>query len=703
MFGSACVRSESDPAVGPSRDGGGGGAEEVTVGAPADAPRTDERVVSPDDGGADALAEPWRPCTQIGNVATWAKGRVRVDYDLGAGTASFFFDGAKKVANFYAGVQLSSYTTTRMYTDRTCLVRGDEARVTNTAGGLPTIEQSFTLGGANHFLARATVTGSPVATNWISPVVMDTAGGVDIGSDGGDLRVLWVPYDNDEWVSYNALPIANSGTSYEVAAFYDNGSRNGIVVGSVTHDTWKTGVYYVGGSGKLNALNVFGGAVDATWTHDTMPHGKVGGAAIESPQVFVGYAPDWRDLLEEYADANLAVRPRLAWNGDVPFGWNSWGKLQSAITFDKAIGASDFLHDNLSPANFSNGGTVYVNLDSYWDNLTRPQLDAFVARCQANGQKAGIYWTPFVDWGKSATRQVEGTSYIYQDIWLKDASGKPIERSGAYAIDPTHPGTKGRIDTFIDEFKSRGFAFVKLDFLTHGALESARHYDPTVSTGTQALNQGMQYLVDRVAGTMFISASIAPLFPYAYAHSRRVACDTKGAAVGSLSTQYLMNSASYGWWMSGRLYAFNDPDAMVFEGFSRNDNMTRLISGAVAGTLFLDGDDLTSDAAQALARTYLTNERINAVARLGKAFRPVEGNTGTNPSDWLVLDNGGTHYLAVFNFGASGTRSLALERAGLDATAEYTVTDLWSGAQSTARGTLSVPVDAGFARLFALR
>jgi hypothetical protein len=669
-FGVACTGNVGGSGVGPSRD-------EST-------------------GAADASRDVRRDAGLIDTISDKALGNPT------AGTASFWYDGAKKITNFYAGVQLSSYTTTRMYTDRTCVVRGDEARVTNSASGLPAIEQTFVLNGGNKFLAQATVTGSPVATNWIAPVVVDTPGGVDIGG-AGDMRVLWVPYDNDEWVSYNALPIANNGTSFEVAAFYDNDSRNGIVVGSVSHDTWKTGVYYAGANGKLDALNVFGGAVHATWTHDTMPHGKIGGASIASPLVFVGYAPDWRDLLEEYADANLAVRPRLPWTGDVPFGWNSWGKLQATVTFEKAIGASDFLHSALVPASFSNGGVVYVNLDSFWDNLSREQLDAFVARCQANGQKPGIYWTPFVDWAKSATRQVEGTAYTYADIWLKDAAGKPIERTGAYAIDPTHPGTKGRIDTYIDEFKSRGFAYLKLDFLTHGALESAGHYDPNVSTGTQAFNQGMQHLVDRVGGAMFISASIAPLFPYGYAHSRRVACDTFGAAVGPLSTHYQMNSASYGWWMSGRLYRFNDPDAMVFEGFTPNDNMTRLISGAVSGTIFLNGDDLTSGAAQALARTHLTNERINAVARLGKAFRPVEGNTGTSPSDWLVLREGGAHYLAVFNFEASTTKALSLARAGLDPAKAYTVTDLWTGAQSTASGTLSVPVDSGFARLFMLR
>jgi len=90
------------------------------------------------------------------------------------------------------------------------------------------------------------VIGSGLQSRWMGPVVMDTAGGVDIGSYN-DVRALIVPFDNDSFTfSYDAMPINNAGTSYEVSAFYDNTTRNGLVVGSVTHDTWKTGVYFQG-------------------------------------------------------------------------------------------------------------------------------------------------------------------------------------------------------------------------------------------------------------------------------------------------------------------------------------------------------------------------------------------------------------------------------------------------------------------------
>ena len=642
-------------------------------------------------------------CAPGARTLTIERGNVRLDYDLGHGTATFSYAGASKVKNFYAGVGLGTYVTSKQYARHTCQTSGDETTVTSTGNGLPTMKQIFITGGHDHLLTRVTVTGSIVGSSWMGPVVVDTQGGIDVGSHA-DPRVLWVPFDNDAWVRYDAAPIDGASTSYEVAAFYDNTSRNGIVVGSVTHDTWKSGVYYEGSGGRLDRLNVFGGATDATWTHDVVPHGKVTGQTLSSPIVFVGYSADWRDLMEEYADANASYSPKLAWNGGVPFGWNSWGKIQKGITYQDAILVSSFIKSDLQ-AHFNDDGVAYVNLDSYWDNLTDAELASFVATCKQNGQKAGIYRAPFADWGGQATRAVEGSSrYTYGDLWLQDGAGKPITMHGAYALDPTHPGTKAQIDYYIDKFKALGFEYVKLDFLTFGAMESTRRFDPTVQTGIQAYNQGMQHIVDRIAGTMFISESIAPLFPYQYAHARRVSCDTYGAAVGNtMSSEYELNSAAYGWWMNGRTYTFNDPDDMDFEGYAPADNLTRLMSGVVTGTVFLNGDDLTKPAGQGLALKYLTNDAINAVARLGKAFRPVEGNSGSHAPELFVLEDGGVGYLAVFNFGSSTeTRTIDLGRAGLDGARTYAVTSVWDGAASAATGTVSVTVASRAATLLKL-
>jgi hypothetical protein len=642
-------------------------------------------------------------CTGGAQTVTMTNGDVTVAYDLATGQATFSYASTPAVVGFYAGVQLATYVTSKQYTTRTCTTTGDRTVIANTAASLPEMDQIFVLGGADHFLTQVTVTGTTTqSSRWMGPVVVDSSGSVPLGNHA-DPRVLWVPFDNDSFVSYNAAPLAGAGgTAFEAAAFYDNTSRAGLVVGSVTHDTWKTGIYYAGTATGLTAMNVFGGANDATWTHDVVPHGMVTGTTIASPLMFVGAGPDWRDLLEEYAAANAAQAPMLAWDGGAPFGWNSWGTLKTNVTYDAAVGASDYLHGTLSPAGFEDDGVVYVNLDSYWTNFSAAQIKGFAQHVHANGQKAGIYWTPFVDWGENATSTVEGTtSTTYQQIWLRDSKGNPIAWDGGYAVDPTHPATKKRADYYIGMFKAAGYDYVKLDFLTHGALESTARYDPTVTTGIAAYNQGMAYVLSSIGGSMFVSESIAPLFPYAYGHARRISCDIGGAASTS---SYELNSAAYGWWMSGRLYAFNDPDMMTFQGLTPVDNTARVLSAAISGTVFLDGDDLSSAAGQAAAAANLENARVNGVARLGKAFRPVEGNTGTSAPSAFVLVNGASSYVALFNFGIAGaTVTVDLARAGLDGQKTYTVTNLESGAGSTATGSLSASLGVNGAALFELK
>ena len=200
------------------------------------------------------------------------------------------------------------------------------------------------------------------------------------------------------------------------------------------------------------------------WTWDVMPHGSVSGNTISSPAIFVGFGNDWRITMEQFADENALFVPKRAWTNGVPFGWNSWGvtNFQNHISYAGAIAVSDSIHTNLQNNNFTNGGTVFVILDSYWNNLWTDyggtQLQNFAADCHANGQKAGIYFGPFVYWGTAtdATNYwvpvgfpPNYSLYRFSDILLRDANGNFISNDGAYAVDPTHPGARGLIDYYV--------------------------------------------------------------------------------------------------------------------------------------------------------------------------------------------------------------------------------------------------------------
>jgi Alpha galactosidase C-terminal beta sandwich domain len=635
-----------------------------------------------------------------GTTLTMSNVNVVVQYHLNTGKANFYWQNSLKISGFYAGYQLTSYITGTAYSVRTYSVSNNTVTITATGTGLQTMKQYFIFDANDSFLTRLELDGVGLKSDWMGPVVVDTSGYVDIGSYGDD-RALYVPFDNDSFTRYNAMPINSSDTGYEVGAFYDNVSRNGLVVGSVTHDTWKTGVYWLGSSSnKLVNLNVFGG-VTSSQTRDVMPHGQVVGNAISSPTVFVGFGLDWRTVMDNFANENTNQVPRRVWNGGVPFGWNSWYGIGSSINYGDAVDVSYFINSNLQSNNFNNNGAVYVNLDSYWDNMNGSQLQYFANLCYANGQNPGIYWAPFVWWGaasNAATSLVQGSSYYYSDIALKTTNGNYQTIDGAIALDPTHPGTKQRIDYYINMFKGYGFDYLKLDFLTHGALEGV-HYDTNVTTGIQAYNQGMQYLLNDMGTNMYCSESIAPIFPYQYGHSRRIACDT---STYISETSYQMQSVTYGWWLSGQLYQYNDPDCMKFSGATTNENQSRLISCAISGTVFLNSDDLTTSGAQALAETCLTNASINAVARAGQSFIPVEGNTGTNAGTLFVRQDGTTWCVAVFNYTSSSvTTNINLARAGI--AGSYVPVDLWSGAVShITNATLTVNLNAKQSKLFRL-
>jgi IPT/TIG domain/Alpha galactosidase C-terminal beta sandwich domain/Carbohydrate binding module (family 35) len=649
---------------------------------------------------------------------TMISGQNLITYDLSTGLATFVNGGHSKITNFYSqayGGSTLYQSTSSSYTRVATNAANGETDITLTAtDGSPTMIQRFIMS-SNHFTVQVELDGASAGSSEMSPLIVNQTGAVDTGSYT-DPRFLTVPYDNNAYYNYNAeTSNAVTDTSYEVGAFYDNTSRNGLVIGSVTHDTWKTGIEFTGNANKLDFLWAYGGANS---TEDQLPHGSVSGAKILSPVVMVGYYSDWRDGMEDFANTNAQYAPMLAWTGSSPMGWNSWGKIQNNLSYTNATAVEDYFHTQLP--NYNNNGVVYINLDNYWTNLTDSQLQSFVTHAHSQGQKAGIYWTPFIVWNwTDLTTAVDGApNYTFGDIVMKNPNGTTSGAvDSAWGADPTHPGTQQRIDYYINKFKTIGFDYIKLDFLIHGALEGGSNngvfYDTTVQTGTQAYSQAMKRLYTDVGTSMLIDESIAPLFPYQYAHTRRVAGDTYGSIE---DTKREMASASYGWWMAGRIYNWNDPDEMLLEGtetpsgsstpvpFTANENKSRVTSGAVAGFM-LNGDDVTDAGAPPLVQTWLTNSSINGLPALGLNFRPVEGNTGTTPVNVLVAQQGNVYYVAVFNYDINNPLSTTIDlgRAGLNSSTAYSVTDLWSGKTSSATGSLPVSLGAAESTILKLQ
>ena len=645
----------------------------------------------------------WLAMTACTDKSSVQLGHWNLTFDENTTSVDVYKDGLLLFDNLYVSYRDSNETiSSREYAKHSFVVErltdsiGDALcyTVLYTDDNRPSIAQSFYLYDNNDFiLTDFTLHGkSVVSTNYMAAVNIDSFPAVIKHDDSN--RMLFVPFDNDCWIRYAShAPNFDSLTSYEVTALYNNTTRQGVIVGSVEHDLWKTGITATCDTVNdyFATLRCYGGVADSL-TRDSKPHGALRGITVKSPKILIGLFNDWRDGLDCYAQVNAAIAPPMAWNKAVPFGWNSWGALQFKLTYQKAIEVSDFYRDHLQSNNFHNADTlVYTGLDSGWNRFTEEELRSFVERCKANGQVAGIYWTPFVHWGRNPEQVIEhGGGYKFKDVYLY-ANGKHQTLDGGRAIDPTHPAIEETMKYFSDLFRRLGYEYVKLDFMTHGAMESDSWYNPDIQTGIQAYNYGLQ-LIEKYFGDMYINFSISPAFPSQYAQSRRIACDAWNKMK---DTEYTLNALSYGWWLD-KVYQFNDPDHIVLRDATEGENRARVTSGVITG-IFICGDDFSEggkDVDKERAKKFLTNPDIIRIAN-GVSFRPVEGDGVRSENQFIRIENDSTAYFAIFNYdNAPSTTTIQMDRLGLDAHATYSMTELWSGIQSVATGSFEVALPA---------
>jgi hypothetical protein len=627
---------------------------------------------------------------------------LTIHYHRQAGTMDIEWRDGHKLLGITSGAQLedgrqlstAAYTTHELvklpHTAGT--VTEHEYAIRSTAPGLPELVQRIWLNDGKPWMAIEAElepkTGT-VGTRHFDAVMLKGTEPIQI-EGSKSLRVLHVPFDNDMWFRYNSVPVADlkSGqtfTSEEVTAIYDNASRQALILGSITHDTWKTAIEAHAEDGHLTDLDIYGGISSPTGvrtdTHDTVPHGIVHGEHVRSPRIFIGSFSDWRDGLESYGAANAAIHAPLKWAAGAPMGWNSWAAYADKIDDKRYLGSAAFVRDKLVPLGFGNHKVVYLNLDAFWSKLDAVQLSDAVATIKAmhspDGTRfePGIYWTPFAYWSDDLDAYVEGTNmkYRYRDILLKGPDGSILPKvDGGLAIDPSHPGAKARASYYLQQFQKLGFQYLKIDFLSHGALEGV-HFDPAIQTGIQAYNLGMKQIVDETGNRMFLSLSIAPLFPSGYGHARRLSCDTKGhMSDGDQSTEYMLNSLTYGWWTSKNLY-ITDPDHVVLGdkadlgARSVTEGKSRLLSAVISGGMILDSSRLADDPqGRELAQAVYDSRSWLSVAAEDKTFRPIEGNTGDKATDVFVRPSAHGVYVAFFNYDMKDTQTIRVPLDRID-------------------------------------
>ncbi|WP_333864254.1 alpha-galactosidase [Sphingobacterium sp.] len=525
---------------------------------------------------------------------------------------------------------------------------------------------------------------------------------------GKSLYQVAVPFDNDTFISYENNAISNdSKSSAEVGVVYDKESGKGLLIGSLDQSVWKSGIAIRGDRGQYNHLAARAGFTDVSITRDSMSHGAVKGDVIRSPKYLVSYDKDWRIGLENYAKIHRKLSPPYvqSWQGATPVGWNSWGVIQEKLNFQNATATAQYFEKDI-PYFRNAAGEAFIDLDSFWDNMTPggmsgdyTQLKQFVRYCDSLGLKPGVYWAPFTDWGHGSgpDRKAEGSQFTFGQLWTKTEKGYH-NLDGGRALDPTHPGTLARMDVILGKLVDCGFRMIKVDFLSHAAIESTGFYDKKIQTGMQAYAVGMKHLVDVLQGKMLIYAAISPSLATAqFAHMRRIACDAWKTID---QTQYTLNSVSYGWWQT-YLYDFIDADHLVFHDESPEVNKARLLSGVVTGTIIL-GDDLSKkENWQPKINQYLQDPEILKIIADGKSFRPAGFVEGKAANRYFYKKVGNDLYVAVFNYADEPTSvTIDFKQLGLETNRTYKAVELFDKSIQELAAQKSIGFEQEGAKLF---
>lgn len=565
-------------------------------------------------------------------------------------------------------------------------------------------------------------TAFPVETRNISPLAVLPSQRARLSISGSEPRILDVPFDNDDWVgvverkwpdpsqgvsSPGKAPGTTTvtGISYEVASVYDNTNLSGLVIGSLSHDFWKTGIVYRAGKDKgiVDSFIVFGGAATPDnpslphayggqdGTHDHMPHGTMRGATVQSPVVYLDGSDDVRQAFTGYGMANVRLNGRLTWKTYAPVYWNSFG-VEGVLGYEKVMmppgvgKISDFIY---TLKNFSHYASPVLSIDSYDQGIYTTDLLASLGKYGKKlHQQMGFYFIPFALWtwkNQMDQAQVPGTPYTLREVILKDRDNNPIAYKdgdwGAFPLDPTHPATRQRIINELLKAKAINATFLKIDFLTAGALESSSRYDPSVRSGIQAYNQGMKmlkHLIDSILGPdIFITQAISPLFPHQYAHTRFVSTDVyshlrddqKGFPNWG-STEASLANGSHMWWVQGTLWPYTNLDVSIMKNFQKNPDLSeqeikvRIYAMMAMGSILGDGSDFRQPLAAERARKLLDNPFIAGFFSHPRAFTPLQFADGDSFDQqlafYLEADNPGINPNTGNSFVYTGPKDSAL-------------------------------------------
>ena len=360
--------------------------------------------------------------------------------------------------------------------------------------------------------------------------------------------------------------------------------------------------------------------------------------------------------------------------GDKPYlGWSSF-PVQTVrsnfLTQANMIAQSDALLASGLQAH----GFRYINLDSGWqgsfdgygrpipNSATFPDIAALVAYIHQNGQKAGIYWIPGVEYpAVAANSPILGTPYHIQDILAVpyragNAFGTPGTTSPYhYKIDFTKPGAQEYMNSVVDLFASWGFDLIKLDGVTPGS------YSYNLSIDNRGDVQAWSKASAQSGRPIWLTVSWAMDKDYLgtwqqFSNARRIEGDVDCEGNCATSTNWALTSYRFydlvGWqYDSGATRGWNDLDSLevgdAISGLSDEERRTATTLWAMANAPIYLGGDLTN--LDNFGKQLLSNDEVLAIDQSGHPSQQILG--GDTPV-WASALGDGTYYVALFNLNA---------------------------------------------------
>jgi alpha-galactosidase len=674
-------------------------------------------------------------------------GEVTITADLKSGTINYLFANGTRLNNtvaylndlFIGNVTTADFST-HTYTKTAIndsLGAGIRLLITHTDAKYPFIlVQNITQYKDKPYILVDLVAKNKenrnaiLETREISPIAVLPKYHGKLFISGTEPRILDVPFDNDDWTPtlQRSWPKTgapkNAGISYEFAAVYDQLKNSGLVIGSVKHNFWKTGLAYQTANelGYVDSLKVFGGASTPDdpklqpayggndGTHDVVEHGTMTGRSVSSPLVYIGAGESVHEVFVQYGQVNSAINGKQTWKGYAPVYWNSFG-VEGVLGYEGVMmppaveKISDFLH---TLHNFSSYAKPVMSIDSYDQGIYSTEVLADLGKyAKRNGQQMGFYFIPFAMWSWKDDineKKIPGSNYQLKDVLLHDKGGKPIMykdgKWGAYAMDPTHPAIRLYIIQQLKKAKAINAKFLKIDFLTAGALETSRRYDSNIRTGMQAYDYGMKtlrHLVDSILGKdIFITQAISPMFPHQYAHTRFISTDVYSHLRDDQqgfphygSTESSLAAGSHMGWVQGTLFPYTNLDVSIMKNFQKNPDLNeqeikvRLYAMMVMGSILGDGSDFRNPIAAYRAQEFLNNKQVAEFFSSPKAFIPLKMADGETFDQQLSFYLPGNNMLlSLFNFDREKTfeQTFTRQTLHLDLNKQYQFKDMMSDA-----------------------